>query len=748
MQSFADPGDGLPRNEDGSLDVPLGEGEAPVPKLPVYHEDDPNLVPAFLASEEGRDALRDIADQVKRDFDSDFESSAKFRKRVAEDFALLVGDLKPKRWPWKDAANAHVPSMLENTSRITARLESEFAGDWSNVFGVLPTGPDDEEVAQILSLHGNWQIREKLPDFRRQVSRAIMLFFVVGDVTCHSYWDPELRQNRHEMLSPDEFVVPYTQTTTMPDYGDLPHYTKVLFRYRHQLEAMKGIWSDVENVLDGRAPSFDEEPETVIRDEREKQEGIEKPDEGEAPYKLLWHETWLKLPGQDRQRWCLVILDYGSDAILNLSIHEETNWEEKARAERQDAELQMFRAAQQARAMAVAGVQQMHADLQVHPIPPEAMPAAQQAIAQAEAQVPPDPMPPLWMQNPEDPMERPSPARRDRILMFSHGVCIEPITGNLGVSLGRVQADLNRAEDTALSQFTDAATLANVKSFLTSKNVELPANTEVSPGSFIPVEGVMAGGLTDAIMPLEFGPANPQLLELVNLFYQYGQSSAQSPGVLSGEAGKSGETYRGIQTRIEQATKQLSVPGRHFCDFMRQVFLNNAKLNATYLDNEELFFVLDHARGQYKELVAGKALYQRGYRVSITADMRFSSQAQRIAEADEMLQLPRMFPPLQSNLGFQYTALVRALRARDRTDLIQYLGAPPPKTEVFGIPPPGMMPPPSPGGPPGGPPPNQGGGNQGPPPGGPQPAPTGGPPKQPGIPGPGGQLPPPGAPPG
>jgi hypothetical protein len=184
--------------------------------------------------------------------------------------------------------------------------------------------------------------------------------------------------------------------------------------------------------------------------------------------------------------------------------------------------------------------------------------------------------------------------------------------------------------------------------------------------------------------------------------------------VLSGESGKSGETYRGIAARIEQATKQLSVSAGKYARFLNNVVRNNARLNAVFLPDNELVQMTDMETNRVVAETVGRRLYERNFRIRFTSDLKFSSQAQRISEADEVLQMPAVVPQLQTNTAFMYEATKKALIARERADMLPTLGPPPPPPETpFGAPPP--MPP----GPPGPPPPP--GGGQGAPEGPPMP---------------------------
>lgn len=742
----------FPTNEQGDPIVPLDEPLQGEDEPLVIDDTSPNMVRDFLASEEGKKALRKISDTVMKNFEADWEASTDRRDEIAADLKMLLGDLPKKGFPFKDAARAHIPITMENMSRLVLRVESEIFGDWTNVFGVLPVGPDDEDVAEVLSAHGNWQIREKLLDFPRQMQRALIAFFV-GDVTCHTYWDPVRRMNRNEVLTPEEFVTPYAYVTTFPDYSDLPHYTKIFRMYRHELQAMKDLWEGVDGVLDGRAPAFDDDPEEPLRDAVAEVYGEEKPDGSEAPYKMLWYEGWFELPGEEKDRFCKVILDHGTKAVLLLTVLEEPNWEDKIRFERQSAQMDEYKAQmiafQQAQAaiaqkdamFAEAAMQSMATGMPMDPGQMAQMDPEYQALLGQTAQAP---IPPEWLLDPEDLDAEPEPVRMEPVHMFAHGACFESLAGSLGLGYLKILADYNRAADTMASQYIDAATLANASSWITDESVEFESPFELGPGKINKASGV-SGNISDHIMPVATRPASEQLMQSVDRMQNYASAAVQAPDILSGEPGKSGETYRGLSARLEQAMKPISVVARKFCvSFLRQVLRNNARLNSVYLSDDEIFHVLNHQTGKYDVLMAGKNLYQRDYRVEIRADLRFAPQAQRIAEADELVQLPAAVPPMQGNFAFIQAALRKAFQARGRADMEPYLGPPaePPATPLglppqafppgskYGppLPPPGMMPPPGApgqpsGGPPPGPPPSPGAG--GPPGTSPSPPPPG-----------------------
>lgn len=693
--------------QDVSLET-LGTDDEPEPEPFTYLESSPNLVDEFEAHEEGEAELKRIAEQVVEDFEDDWDSNEIARQRVADEQRLLIGERREKSFPFQNCANAHVPTMLENITRMHSRMYSEIFGDGRNVFGAVPVGPTDQETADVLTLHGNWQINEAIPDFFRQQDRGLLSFIAHGDVIMRSYFDEFRQQNCHELLTCDDFVVPYVLTTTQPDFSDCPRYTTVLRYYRHNLERMRSTWRHVDDVLEEEA-SFDDEPETPVTDAINESKGLIKPSGSSksAPYTLLMYEGWLTLPNQVNQRWCEVVVDKDSKTVLSLRIKEEDDWRDRERYEAQATELKSYQVARDGWMTQLEQQRQQadidNATIDADPMLNELDRLQMKQVANA-APVPPAPPPPQWHKNPDDPFAETliDPVKKVPIRMHSHGVCIENLRGATGLSYGMIQAQINELQNVLTNQFIDAATLGNVGVILHSELVKMD-NFQWQPGKTIPVTGVSGDELKSNIMELRAPPANPQLMEAVKLFQELAQSSMQAPDVLSGEPGKSGETFRGHAARIEQATKQMSVLARKYAMFLKQVLINNGKLNALFLPNEEMLNVVDYKLNTLKNIKVGRHLYQRNYNVVIRSDLRFSSEAQRISEADQLLQMPGAVPPMQQPgaLAFLHAAARMALEARGREDMVPLLGpTPPPPETPFGIPPPpppmppGMAPPP------------------------------------------------------
>lgn len=693
--------------------------------------DSPNLVPLFIADEDGRKFLGKVAKEVCDNFQRDWDNSEDYRERRKQNYQLYTGQLPKKSFPFDNCANAHQPLMLERIQRLSANVFAEIFTDRETIFAVAPTGPDDYETAEVLTLHGNFQFKNELTDFLRQQERAMQEFYNAGSVFCHSYYDSVNRRNCHDILNCEDFVIPYVWVTTKVDLSDVPRKTRILRKYRHELEDLRDgdpahAWSQIDEVLAHGPPSWDM-LDTKVRDQGERREGIVKPEiDPTAPYVFLQYHGYFRMPGEKRSRPICAIVEKQHSIVVRLYVDEQEDWRDRMRFDGQAEELQRFTADSQAHQQ-MEEQQQM---LQGRLMQPDVDPVEAQMLDEGMQQdaVPP-PVPPDWLAEESEPgpdgMPAPRAIRRVPTEPFSHGCCVDNPAGSLGLSYGTILAELNRLSNEALNRFYDSATLANIQSYIVPEGLDLGTSTlTLTPGKIFRAKGVTGEQLKNMIMELRASPANPQMMDMVRFATENADSAVAAPGVLSGEPGKSGETFRGLATRREQATKQLSASGIRYMQFLNQIIVNNARLNSLFLPEHELIQVGNHFSDQRSKTVnadgtpmqqigISREMYRRSYKVTFTADVRFISQAQRAAEADEMAMFVLQAPPLQANPALVHAVAAEVFRSRGKQNLIPMLGpAPPPPPFPMGMAPPPMGPegiPPEGGGPPGaGPPPDDG----------------------------------------
>lgn len=664
----------------------------------VINEDSLNIVADLEGSDAGQKWLKKILDEIHDEFMRAWDKNQVYREKVAEGWRVLMCDLPPKSKPFENCANAAIPLALQNIVRLTNKMTTEVFGDWADPFNFIPTSPQSEAIAPIVTQHSNWQIRCRIPGYRRQMKRAILIFASAGDVVSHSYYDPVTRQNCHEILTCDDFVTPYSHVSVNPDFSDSPWVARRFPFHKHRLKAMakRAGWTNVEKVIEYDAPEYgNASAETTLRDSVAEFLGEDPFGQKQGEYEIIHYEGWLELPGVDGERYCQVIFDLCSKLPLKFTVHMRAPYHERVRYQLQMQELQGFQQASEQHQMLTQQkemqVQQLLGQAQSLPQDsPDVGTFVQQAQQAQQQPLPPPPVPPTWM---ADGATGPEPPRKEPILMFAHGVCLEPLLGNLGVGLGRIDGQLNIATNTVWSMFLDASALGNGKTFITSSNVDFQGPFKIGPGVINKAKNIMPSDLANAFLPLEFGAANPQLIDAADRFMQFGEQAANTPDIMSGAEGKSGETARGVQARIEQTNAMIRVPTMSFADFAIQVMKNNCKLNAVFCDEEEIFYVnrynedLQVAGAQLVK--AARAFYDNEYEIELVSDLQFRSRSQKVQEADEIVQLPNAMPDLAFNYAFKYHALKQALEARGFRKMARtLLGPPPPLPQnTFGLPP-------------------------------------------------------------
>lgn len=661
-------------------------------------EDEDNLAELFGKSDEGLQVLKEISELIRDNVKQAQEDGQEEKTRIEKEIGLLLGELPSKQAGYENSANVHVPIMLKGVSRLSAMLGGELFQDWRTFVAVTPVsdGPEELKQVEVLSKHTNWQLVAGIPDFREQADLGLMYGIIYPNVVCHSTYDSVRRCNRHEMLTPEEFVMPAVRTQTMPDLSDVPWRARILHYYRHTIESMEGIWFDVEKVLAGESPSWDDDDdEERLSREAMRVAGKEPTDnEDSAPYRVIWYEGWLRLPKQERQRFCKAIIDQKSGAVFHLGLHERDNWKDKVRFDRQLQELQSYRLAVDnfsiQRDMLQQQINDMDGQLSLPLATPESISQrvgmqVQRGMLSDQAAAMSPPPPPEWSSGEaDDPEFEPEPVMREPINMFAIMRSLDPPTGPVGIPFGRMLADYNRAADTALSQFIDQATLNNCKSYVAKEEVKFTEAVALKPGDIKHIAGFDGDDIRQALMEINIGQGNPQLIDIVKMCMEFADDAIQAPGVLGGDPGKSGETARGYAMRREQATKQLTTLGRRFGRFFEQVVKNNAALNAECMPDEELFMVQDPETRQWQGLKAGRKLYARDYVAQFSTDMQFSSKAEKVGNAQSALQMVSSVPNATLDAPLVQYCLRKVFEAMGLRDYLPYMGpqAPPPQTPM------------------------------------------------------------------
>lgn len=691
------------------------------PKPLELPEDVVNLVPALLemgkTDQKIDDFIRkDLPKQIVDEFDEDWEARKKWFDKRAQEMKLFLGELEEKEEPFKNCANMHVPVIQERVLRLAHRTYAELFRDRMPMFEAIPMSddPKDKERARLVELHQNWQFQKEVLGFKQYVRRALLEFYNHGECVFHSYRDFDTDRNAHEFLSSSDFVYPYTSTPPLVDMSDVPRKTKILRKYKRQLRKMQrlGIWAQVEEVIKrSDEGSFDDEIEKKVREVVDAYEGKDKTEaRKDAPYALLEYHGWTTLPGQDDDIPIRAVVDYRTKTVLALFKREYDDPDDRIRFDRESQEYAQYLADTKLYAEGLMREQQLLQQLQQ----PGVDPMESQLVAeQVQRQSPPQPQAPPWVEFGEDGMPKPpKPCRQKTIEQFSHAACIENPQGSHGLGIGQALMPYQEAANILLNQFVDAGTLANSSTMFLHEAVRLPPGVKtISPNRIHRVRGIPIDMMEKAFFRLKADPANQQLLTAIDKQIEAADGVASAPDVLSGER-EAQETFRGQSGRLEQAVRQLTVFATNVVEMFGNVVKNNALLNFQHLDESKTLVVIEPRYQQGQKITVGREMYRDDYYILFTADLRFVSQAQRIAEKDDILgMLTKGIPPQIASIIFKpqmFAAVVRdCLTVRAAQNLLQYvltdeeiaakLAAPPPMPGG----PPGMpgAPPPGSGGP-------------------------------------------------
>ena len=537
----------------------------------------------------------------------------------------------------------NIPIVLEDTIRLSWRGFAELFGGFRAIFDVAKLGPQDADAAA-LTLHGNWQLCYDIPEFQREMHRAFQMHFLYGDWVCTSFWDASTRKNSHEVLGPDDYVVPWVRVSVKPDYSDVPFFCTILQLYPHQIEEHENDWYSIETCKKGK-PSWNDDPQQDFERSVQINQGIlVDADMSGAPRKILNYEGWLSIPYQkNHQRYCRALVDYATGEVFHLSFLDEEDWRDRPRYESQLQQATEYRAA---------------------------------AFAFASGSLPEPPVRPDWMPADGEVMDvEPEPVRRVPLHMRAHGVCVEPTKGPLGIGFGLIGMMYNEAANLALDAFIDHTVGNNVPGYLTDNKALADKELIFEPGKISYVPRGMAP-LKESLMKVDLGPADPHLVDIIKMMRDFSQSASHASDVMSGKPGKSGEPFRSQNERLEQALSLLGVATGKFVPAFEQILRNNAKLNSIHLSEEEFYSVtasipMPDGSGNVGQHSIARRAYERNYTVTLRADLRFTSRQERVAEADQAVAMVMGHPGTAGNAALVEYCVLKAFEARGRWDIVQ-----------------------------------------------------------------------------
>ena len=634
-----------------------------------------NLVEQLLADDEGKKYLAEVSDIVFGSFKTMWDSTEDYRDKRNTLYKLFRGHLDPKTEPYENCANIHLPVVLRAIVMLVPRIVTELFPTDDYVFKAIPTGPEDQERADLLTLHGDWQFKHEMPDFIPMFERLATECLLAGSGFVYSGRDTVHKRNRHEFLSCEEFVMSYAEGAIDASLSDVPEKIRIIRRSKHQLEELvaSGAFeaTTMEEVME---PSDDpklrgnrdkaETPGLTVKESVDEVEGHTRPtDDPTAPWVFYEYHGWLTLPGEKTQRPVVAICDTNLRKVVSFYVREQDDWKDRERFEQEQGDVDSYIAMMQQ-------FQQQQND-------PSLIQAVQQGLAQPPQ--PPQPPPDMKLDETGNPLP-PVPAKKVTVEYFTKIDCIYDPHGSMGIGVGDMVRGFNEVANQLGNLFIDAASMANSPPQLISENALPLGTTEIAPGDIIR-SPLPPEQLEKAHKVLVQAQANPQLIEMVKMMMEVANEVAATPDVYAGEPGKANETFRGISTRVEQAAKPLTAIALRILRGLTVIIKKNAALNANFLDETQVISVVDPTKGKNapaQQKTIPRSIYLEDYDITFTADTRFVSQSQKTDEDMALMQFGATTPLFRSNEiqreVFLYEVATRYLKDMKRPELVPFLG--------------------------------------------------------------------------
>ena len=260
---------------------------------------------------------------------------------------------------------------------------------------------------------------------------------------------------------------------------------------------------------------------------------------------------------------------------------------------------------------------------------------------------------------------------RKKIEYFVHFKFL-PGLGFYGFGLTHMIGGLSKASTSILRQLIDAGTLANLPAGFKTRGIRIrDEDTPLQPGEFRDVDAP-GGILGQAIQPLPFKEPSQTLLSLLNLLVNAGQRFA-SISEINVSQGNPNAPVGTTLALLERSTKVLSAIHKRLHNSQKKEFRILANVFQEYLPQEYPYNVAN-ANNSIK-------LTDFDDRVDIfpISNPDIFSQSQRIAMAQEMMQLVQSNPEVHGAAGI-YESYKRMYSAIG-VDNIEQILMPPPSTE-------------------------------------------------------------------
>ena len=217
----------------GDLELSILEGE----------EDD---FSANLAEEVGESVLATLGSDLSGDIDNDKASRKDWEKAYTEGLKLLGLQMEERTEPWNGASGVFHPMITEAVVRFQAETITETFPAQGPVRTKIigKETPDKKEAATRVEADMNYQLTEKMVEFRPEHERMLWSLPATGSAFKKVYYDPSLGRQVSIFIPAEDIILPYGTTEMDTCY----RITHVMRKTKNEIIKLQqaGFYRDVE----------------------------------------------------------------------------------------------------------------------------------------------------------------------------------------------------------------------------------------------------------------------------------------------------------------------------------------------------------------------------------------------------------------------------------------------------------------------------------------------------------------------
>ena len=242
-----------------------------------------------LAEDLDDDVLREIADNVYTNYDSDKNSRQEWESMFERGFDLLGLKIEEASEPFEGACTAVHPLLVESAVKFQSKASQELFPSGGPIKTQIlgKSTPKREMQANRVKNFMNYQLTEQMPEYFDEFEKMLFHLPLIGSAFKKVYYDANLKRPVSEFVPIDQFYVSYYSS----NLSKADRYTHVIYRSPVDLakDVRSGIYSDTElpEATDPQPTAFASKMDTIL--------GFSPTSDTDPQYVLLEQHCYLEI---------------------------------------------------------------------------------------------------------------------------------------------------------------------------------------------------------------------------------------------------------------------------------------------------------------------------------------------------------------------------------------------------------------------------------------------------------------------